>query len=123
MKKAIRTIVAAMLCLLALTAAAEWPNRPVRIIVPFPPGSMGDVVGRLLSDSLRQRLGQPVLVENRPGAGGNIGAAAVAQAAADGHTLLLGATNNFVVNQFLFRNLGFDPLKAFEPVTLLVDVP
>lgn len=119
----IRTIVAAVLCLVALGAAAQWPGKPVRIVVPYPPGSMGDVVARLLSGPLASRLGQPVVVENKPGAGGNIGSAAVANAPADGHTLLLAATNNFVINQFLYGNLGYDPLAKFEPVTMLVDVP
>jgi tripartite-type tricarboxylate transporter receptor subunit TctC len=121
--KAIRTLAAAMLCLVTLGAAAQWPEKPVRIVVPYPPGSMGDVVARLISGPLAARLGQPVVVDNKPGAGGNIGSAAVANAPADGHTLLLAATNNFVVNQFLFKNLGYDPLTKFEPVTMLVDVP
>jgi len=83
---------------------------------------MGDVVARLLGEELRPDLGQPVIVDNRPGAGGNIGTAAVAQADPDGYTVLVGATNNFVINQFLYR-MGFDPLEALAPVTILVDVP
>jgi tripartite-type tricarboxylate transporter receptor subunit TctC len=106
-----------------LHAQTRWPEGPLTLVVPFVPGSMGDLISRMLSDDLRQRLGQPVIVENRPGAGGNVGAAAVAQARPDGHTLLVGATNNFVINQFLYTTMGFDPLKAFEPVSILVDVP
>jgi tripartite-type tricarboxylate transporter receptor subunit TctC len=110
--------------LLACGAArADWPEKPIRLIVPYVGGAMGDVVSRLLADDLRNRLAQQVIVDNRPGAGGNIGTAAVAQASADGYTLVVGATNNFVINQFLYRNLSFDPLTALEPVSILVDVP
>jgi tripartite-type tricarboxylate transporter receptor subunit TctC len=100
-----------------------WPSRPVKIVVPYVAGAMGDMVARRLTEGLRQELGQPVLVENRPGAGGNIGTRAVEQAAADGYTVLLAATNNFTINQFLYKDLGFDPLQRLEPVTVLVDVP
>lgn len=104
-------------------AWADWPERPIRIVVPYSPGAMGDVLSRLISEELRKRLGQTVIVENRPGAGGNIGASAVAQAAPDGYTLLVGATNNFVINQFLYPRMAFDPLKAFEPITIMAEVP
>ena len=100
-----------------------WPTRPVRVVVPYAPGAMGDVVIRRLSDGLRTELGQTIVVENRPGAGGNIGARAVEQAAPDGYTVLLSATNNFTINQFLYKDLGFDPLKRFDAVTIVVDVP
>ncbi|MEI6304118.1 MAG: tripartite tricarboxylate transporter substrate binding protein [Betaproteobacteria bacterium] len=111
-------------CLLtASQGALAWPDKPIKLVVPYPPGAMGDTVSRLLADDLRTRLGQPVLVENRPGAGGNIGAAFVAQSAAEGHTFLIAATNNLVINQFLYQQMPFDPFKAFEPVTILVDVP
>jgi tripartite-type tricarboxylate transporter receptor subunit TctC len=111
------------LALASTTAAAQWPDKPVHLVVPYTPGAMGDNVARLLADALRKTLGQTVLVENRAGAGGNIGAAAVAAAAPDGYTFMVAATNNFVVNQFLFSNFKYDPLKAFDPVTMLVDVP
>ncbi|OGA65477.1 MAG: hypothetical protein A3G81_12685 [Betaproteobacteria bacterium RIFCSPLOWO2_12_FULL_65_14] len=106
-----------------LAAAAEWPDKPVRIVVPYVAGAMGDVVSRLLAEELRPKLAQPVIVDNRPGAGGNIGTGAVAQAEPDGYTVVVGATNNFVINQFLYRGMGFDPLQALAPVTILVDVP
>lgn len=105
------------------TVGAQWPDRPVRIIVPYVSGAMGDTVSRLLAEDLRVKLGQPVLIDNRPGAGGNIGTAAVVQAAPDGYTVLVGATNNFVINQYLYAGMGFDPLEALAPVTILVDVP
>ena len=101
----------------------SWPARPVRVVVPYAPGAMGDVVIRRLSDGLRSELGQTIVVENRPGAGGNIGTRVVEQAAPDGYTVLIAATNNFTINQFLYKDLGFDPLKRFDAVTILVDVP
>jgi tripartite-type tricarboxylate transporter receptor subunit TctC len=103
--------------------ARAQATSPIRIIVPFAPGSAGDVVGRLLAEQLSPILGRPVLVETRPGAGGNIGAAAVAAASPDGGTLLLGATNNFAVNQFLYRAMAFDPVTALAPVSIVADVP
>jgi tripartite-type tricarboxylate transporter receptor subunit TctC len=104
-------------------ARAQWPEKPVRIVIPYVGGAMGDVVARLLSEGLRQQLGQPVIVENKPGAGGNIGTRAVVDAAPDGYTVVVGATNNFAINQFLYKDMGFDPLAALVPVTILVDVP
>jgi tripartite-type tricarboxylate transporter receptor subunit TctC len=109
--------------LFPLGALADWPDKPVRLVVPYGAGAMGDVVSRLLAEELRPKLGQPVLVDNRPGAGGNIGSAAVARAEPDGYTVLVGATNNFVINQYLYKGMGFDPAQALEPVTILVDVP
>ncbi|MBL8386540.1 MAG: tripartite tricarboxylate transporter substrate binding protein [Burkholderiales bacterium] len=103
--------------------AEPWPQRQVRIVVPYVAGAMGDVVTRRLAEGVRAELGQPVVVDNRPGAGGNIGTRAVEQAPADGYTVLVAATNNFTINQFLYKDLGFDPLRRFEPVTVLVDVP
>ena len=113
----------ALLLLASPWAYAEWPDKPVRIIVPYVAGAMGDVVTRLLADDMRARFGQAFIVDNRPGAAGNIGTVAAAQAPADGYTFVVAATNNFVINQFLYKDLGLDPLKAFEPVSVLVDVP
>jgi tripartite-type tricarboxylate transporter receptor subunit TctC len=104
-------------------ASAQYPERPIRVVVPYAPGAMGDVVTRLLVEEMRPHLGQPLIVDNRPGAGGNIGTAAVANAEPDGYTVLVGATNNFVINQFLYSGMGFDPLEKLAPVTILVDVP
>ena len=118
-----KNLVCLLACLLPCAAGAQWPDKPVRVVVPYVAGAMGDVVSRLLAEELRPKLGQPVIVENRPGAGGNIGTAAVAQAEPDGYTVVVGATNNFVINQFLYRGMGFDPLQALAPVTILVDVP
>ena len=118
--------------LLALAAAGgsafgqggdPWPSRPLRVVVPYVAGAMGDVVTRRLADGLRIELGQSIVVDNRPGAGGNIGTRAVEQSPADGYTVLVAATNNFTINQFLYKDLGFDPLKRLDPITVLVDVP
>jgi tripartite-type tricarboxylate transporter receptor subunit TctC len=128
MTKAMRALVLVASALAAVsafgtTSRAEWPERPVRIVVPYTAGSMGDVVARLVGESLQTSLGQPFVIENKTGAGGNIGARQVEQSPPDGYTFVLGATNNFTINQFLFKDLGFDPLKRFEPVTVVVDVP
>lgn len=119
-----RALLAAPL-LATATAWAQpaWPDRPVRIIVPFPPGGSNDIVARLLAEALRSRLGQPFLVENRSGAGGNIGAEAVAHAAPDGHALLLAAPPPFAVNQHLYRSMPFDPARDLVPVALVAEVP
>lgn len=121
--KLLRLLAAVLALLFAAHAHAEWPDRPIRFVVPYPPGSMGDLVSRVLGEELRQRLKQQVIIDNRPGAGGNIGTLAVANAAPDGYTFVVGATNNFVVNQFLYSGLKIDPLKALDPVSMLVDVP
>ena len=116
-------LAAATLGVSALPARAQWPDRAIKLVVPFNAGAMGDNLARLIIDELQTRLGQPVIVENKGGAGGNIGAAAVARSAPDGHTFLVAATNVLVINQYLYKDMGFDPLKAFDPVTFLVDVP
>ena len=103
--------------------AAEYPDRPITVVVPYGAGGAGDTVIRLLSPIIERELGQPLVVENRAGGGGTIGAQAVAKAAPDGMTLLLGATNNFVINQFLFPKTAFDPLERFALITKIADVP
>ena len=119
----LRYLSVALLGLGWCASAKAWPERSVKLVVPYSSGAMGDTVARILAEELRPTLGQPVIVENRPGAGGNIGAAAVARAPADGYTFLVAATNNLVVNQHLYKKLDFDPLSAFDPVSFLVDVP
>jgi tripartite-type tricarboxylate transporter receptor subunit TctC len=119
-----RIILAAAALVLApihLGAAAEYPERPITVIVPYAAGGAGDTIIRLLSPLMERSLGQPLVIDNRTGGGGTIGAQAVAKATADGHTLLLGATNNFAINQFLLPN--FDPLAAFALITKVADVP
>ena len=115
---------AAALLLAACAAAAQWqPSRPVRLVVPFAPGGQPDVVARALAEPLSRALGQPVVVENRPGAGGNIAAEAVVRATPDGHTLLLGTNGPLAVSPALTRALPYDPLRDLAPVTLVGTSP
>jgi tripartite-type tricarboxylate transporter receptor subunit TctC len=102
---------------------AAYPAKPIRIVLPYPPGGGGDVVLRTLQPGVEKRLGQNIVVDYRPGAAGNIGMAEVAKAEPDGYTLVVGPTNNFVINQYLFASMGFDPLSAFVPVSMLVENP
>ncbi len=102
-------------------ALSAYPNRPVRIIVPWPTGGAVDIATRIVAEKLSTGLGQPVVVDNRAGASGNIGATAVATAAPDGYTLLL-ATTPMLINQALYGGLTFDPVKSFSAVSVLVNV-
>ena len=104
-------------------AAAEWPTKPVRLIVPFTPGGSTDILGREIAQKLSQALGQPFVVENKPGAGGSIGATEVARAAPDGYTLLMGHIGTLAVNPSLYKQLPYDPLTSFTPVALVARVP
>ncbi|GAA5232015.1 tripartite tricarboxylate transporter substrate binding protein [Verticiella sediminum] len=102
----------------ALAASAEdFPQRPVTIVVPFPPGGATDLTARLVGDGLSRKWGQPVVIENRPGAGGNVGSEAVAKAAPDGYTLVLGVTGSHGINVSLYTNMRYHPLESFEPIT------
>lgn len=109
------------ICGLPAAHAQTWPAKPVRIIVPFSPGGFADSSVRAIADRLAARLGQSVVVENRTGAGGNIGAEAVAKSAPDGYTLLAGYDGTMVVNPHVYAKLGFDTLRDFAPVTKLGD--
>ncbi len=99
--------------------AQSYPTRPVRMIVPFPPGGPTDVFARLLAQKLSDQLGKPFVVENIPGAGGNIGTGLAAKAAADGHTILV-AVNSLVINPTLYATVPYDPYKDFDPIALAV---
>src|SRR5665647_1644136 len=123
-----RFAVALLACLIVApfgfaTAAQAFPDRPVRIVVPFPPGGSDDVIARLVAQKLSELWGKSVIVENHAGAGGNVGAEAVARAAPDGYTLLLAAPGPLAVNQTLYSKLSFDPAKDFAPVGLIAAVP
>jgi len=107
----------------AVAQAQSWPTRPVRIVVTFAPGGSSDTVTRIISPKLAERLGQPVVVENRPGAGGNIGADLVAKSTPDGNTLLVGAQGALALNSFFYPAMSYDPVKDFAPITLLVTSP
>jgi tripartite-type tricarboxylate transporter receptor subunit TctC len=112
------------LLLLPLTAMAQaWPAKPVRIIVPFPAGGVADVLARGLQADLAAALGQPVVIDNKPGAGGNVGADLVAKADPDGHTLLLASAGILSINEFLYARMPFDPARAFAPITVVGDMP
>ena len=102
--------------------AQGWPSKPLRIIVPFTPGGSTDILGRAIGQKLAESLGQQVIIENRPGAGGSIGAEAAARAAPDGYTLLMGHIGTLAVNPSLYPKLGYDPLKSFAPVAWVARV-
>jgi tripartite-type tricarboxylate transporter receptor subunit TctC len=113
--------------LLGLGAAARaqgtWPTRPVRFVVSFTPGGTTDIIARLIGATLTETWGQSVVIENRPGAGGNIGSEHVARSAPDGYTLLVGSVGPLAVNQSLVKNMPYDTLRDFAPITLLAGVP
>ncbi len=108
---------------LARAQAAPWPNRPVRLVVPFPPGGLVDLLARAVSGPLAQAFGQPFVVENRAGAGGNIGADAVAKSLPDGHVLLAASMGPLAVNQFIFPAMPYETDTAFAPIVLLATTP
>ncbi|HEU5284501.1 MAG TPA: tripartite tricarboxylate transporter substrate binding protein [Burkholderiales bacterium] len=112
---------------LALVVAPLWgesyPARPLRLVVPFTPAGATDVLARLIGEELGKRLGQPLVIENRPGAGGNIGAQLVARAAPDGYTLLMAPTSIYSIAMTLYRDPGFDVARDFTPVSTLANVP
>ena len=111
---------------LALPAAKaqpqSYPDRPIKLVVPFAPGGATDILGRLLATSLGERLGQPVVVENRPGAGTVVAGALVAKAPPDGYTLLLGASTTLTLNPAIRNPLPYDPLRSFTPLGLVADM-
>lgn len=112
--------------LLPLGAQAQsggaWPTKPLRIVVPFAAGGTTDILARALAPELQKALGQPVIIDNKPGAGGNTGSAEVARAS-DGHTLLMGTVGTHGINQSLYPKLPYDPIKDFAPITLVAAVP
>jgi tripartite-type tricarboxylate transporter receptor subunit TctC len=119
-----RFIILAFSALLALPAyAQDYPRRPVRLIVPFPPGGGNDIVARAVAQELGKSLGQQFVVDNRAGAGGAIGAELAARSPADGYTLFLGGVGSHVVNPSLHPKLSYDPIRDFAPVTLIASAP
>jgi tripartite-type tricarboxylate transporter receptor subunit TctC len=108
----------------SISAVAQtYPSKPVRVVIPYPPGSTPDIVGRTVSDRLQKSLGQPFVVENRTGAGGNIGTDLVAKSVPDGHTLLVAINGPVAVNKHLYKNLPYDPDKDLQPISLLASAP
>jgi tripartite-type tricarboxylate transporter receptor subunit TctC len=119
-----------MLALAAMTAIISsaqaqdaWPTKPIRLIAPFPPASTADVIGRVFGQKMSQRLGQPVVIDNRVGASGNIGADAIAKAAPDGHTIGIVTSSTHAVAVSLSSKLPYDPLKDFTPISMLANSP
>ncbi len=107
-----------------LAARADgYPSKPVRLVIPYPPGGGTDITGRAMAQRLAETLGQSVVIENKPGATGMIGAAGVAKAPADGYTVLFGAASEMAINASLFRNMTYDPRTDFEPVMLVATFP
>ncbi|MCT9072756.1 Bug family tripartite tricarboxylate transporter substrate binding protein [Cupriavidus gilardii] len=128
--RARRALLAAMAVLcgaavpaMSAIAAEAFPSRPIRLIVPFTPGGTTDILARLVAQKAGETLGQPMVVENRPGAGGNIGAEAAARSAADGYTLVMGTLGTQVTNQFIYPRMPYDSAKDFAPVTLVANSP
>ena len=107
----------------AVHAQAQWPSKPIRFVVPYPPGGPLDTIARLLAEKVKVSLGQPVVVENRPGAGGNIGVDLIAKAQPDGYSLVMGAVATHAINPWLFAKIPYDAVKDFAPIALVASVP
>jgi tripartite-type tricarboxylate transporter receptor subunit TctC len=116
-------LVAAALLLAYGASAQTYPDRPIRVVVPFSGGSASDVVTRIVLDKMGPALGQPFIIENQPGAGGNIGTATVARAEPTGYNLLMSTSGPLAVNKTLTKNLPYDPEQAFEPISMLATLP
>ncbi|MDB5897037.1 MAG: transporter substrate-binding protein [Ramlibacter sp.] len=108
---------------LAQAPAADYPNKPIRLVVTFPPGGSSDAGARIVAPRLAERLGQPVIIDNRPGAGGGLGLEVVAKAPADGYTIVLASAGGLTANPSLYKRLNYDPVKDFAPVTLFGTSP
>ena len=128
-RKPFRHLAAALFALAALCGASSagaqsaYPSRPITIVVGFSAGGTTDIIARLISEELRKSLGQPIVIENRPGAGGNIGAELVAKAKPDGYTLLMGSVGPLAINASLYKRMPYDNLKDLTPITLVAQVP
>jgi tripartite-type tricarboxylate transporter receptor subunit TctC len=127
MDRILQTAIAAASLLLlpcgTTQAQTTYPAKPIRFVVPFPPGGGTDILSRLVTNKLTERLGWQIVVDNKPGAGGNIGLDVAAKAAPDGYTLVMGQTSNLAVNPTLYSKLPYDSLKDFAPITLVSSVP
>jgi tripartite-type tricarboxylate transporter receptor subunit TctC len=116
-------IVAAASILAGEASAQAWPTKTIRLMVPFPPGGSTDIVARIVAQKLSARLGQPIVIENRGGAGGTLGTAVVAKAAPDGYMLTVGTTSTHAVAPSVYAKIDYDPVKDFAPVSLIADTP
>ena len=124
MRAAVRVLIAGLLTVLAAPSIAqEWPAKTVTIVAPFAAGGTSDLFGRLLAQHMQKNFDKPFIVENRVGAGGNVGAGLVARAAPDGYTFLMGTVSTHAINPFLYSKLPYDTLKDFQPVSLVATLP
>ena len=123
MKTFANTLLATLLAAFAGFAAAQYPDKQVRIIVPYPPAGTTDILARLIANKLTERLKHPVVVENRPGAGGAIGAVYVAKSPPDGYTLIMGTVNSHGINTAIAPNLPYDAIRDFAPITIVGNTP
>lgn len=124
MTRVVGVLLAAALLSAAVPAPAQtWPSRPVRIIVPSPPGDGSDIAARAVGQKLFERLGQPFVVENKPGAGGIVGSEAARHAAADGYTFIMGNAGSHGINAAVYSKIGYHPLRDFDPVTMINRAP
>jgi len=122
-RRAVLALAAAAACSAPAWAQQGWPSKPVRIVVPFAPGGTTDILARATAQELSKAFGQQFVVDNKPGAGGNIGADIVAKAAPDGYTLLMGTVGTQSINKWLYAKMPFDPQKDFTPITMVAAVP
>lgn len=119
----IKTLICGFLVFFSASAfSAEYPNKPIHLIVPFPPGGPADILARIIGPRLAQRLGQPIIIENRPGAGGNIASDFVAKSNPDGYNLVLGFVGTHAINNSLYTNMPYDNIKDFAPVAPIASV-
>ena len=126
--KRLLTTLGRLLCLLLLATAGQaiaqaYPSKAIRLVIPYPPGGIGDTLARELATQLGQRLGQPVVVDSRPGASQMIGAEVVAKSAPDGYTLFLGSLSSLVLNVYAHKNMAYDPVRDFAPVSMFFNTP
>ncbi|TMH58009.1 MAG: hypothetical protein E6H62_02035 [Betaproteobacteria bacterium] len=119
----VRVAVFALFALAALPCVAQYPGKPIRIVIPFVAGGSSDIVGRAIGSKFQEFLRQPAVVENRPGANGAIAAEFVAKSEADGYTILVGSIGVFSINAALFKDLRYQPLRDFAPITLAATTP
>ena len=118
-----RALVLSLIFVAGTAFGQSYPTRPVRLLVTYPPGGSSDVQTRLVAKGLAERLGQPVVVDNRPGAGGRIGVSLAARAAPDGYTLLFASLSTFAIEPALHGNVGYDPQRDFVPVSMVAQMP
>src|SRR5579859_4706756 len=121
--KTIRTLLAVLLAAALPAAAQDYPNKPIRIIIPYAAGGGNDIIVRVISPEMTKSLGQPLVIENKPGAQGIIAAQAAAKSAPDGYTILMGPSGPMTVNPATYSKLPYDPIRDFAPISLICQFP